>query len=534
MAWAYADKPKLLELHRRDPLAWYEQRWGGQRWSIEWSRLEAYKHKTKWDGDRDPLAKAWRSVAASNHTAVESATGIGKTYFAALITFWFLDVYRGGQVVLVGPSESHLKHHLWAEMRGMRPQFKRLYPDSIFHESPHLVVDPTDEGAGKFWGAWAKTAQKQAGATSTTGMQGTHAKDMLTIVDEAAGADMADVEALIQTSGADNNPILMLGNPDSQADALHRFALRSGTVLVRASALDHPNIVTGVEVIPGATGRKRLSQMAGEKGENIKTNFYKSRARGISPAQSDLALFRFEWFEKALDAGLQDFKPAGGDMKAAGIDVARSKDGDPAACAFGHGPRLLSLVEFPCPDASDIAYNMAYGRKHAEAKGWNIYPVPDMTFHRDLWPDQVAVDLTGVGASTVEAFNKLGHEVIGLKMAERAWADCIPQTYNKKTHTWSPIVDYGNFRAQMFFAFAEELRLGEVSFAPATRALVLESAKIACAIEEKIQGGRKFVTSKDELRASFTRSPDPLDAMAQWNWIRKDRRIRNGQKLSVS
>lgn len=526
LQWFYAERPKLLQLHRRDPMAWLTQRWGGDHIDYRWSQMPQYAHKTVWDGTPDPLWAAWMGVALSKKVAVESATSIGKTHFAAQLAMWFLDVYMDAVVPLVDVSEGHFKKHLWKDMRKLEPRMSELYPGCRFYDSGMLKMSQEARYAG--WGAWFKSAKIEADADSSTGMQGTHAPNMLHIIDEGAGIAGSVYTAIDNTSTALNNPILALGNPNHTGDALHQFATRPGTLHIIASALDHPNVVTGKQVIPGAVTRPSVLDRMGPRGENVSTNMYQSRVRGRSPDQSELGLFHPSWFdkallkgmEKALDAFLDDGYPA------MGIDVARSKAGDKAAVALGTGAVLEHLVPFHSPNASHIAYNVVDGREACRDAGREVYPIPPAD---DIFPEQIGVDVVGVGASTVEAFANLGWDVTPLDGGASADKDKIRHIEQGGGEP-QPLASYGNLRAQMYFTFADELRAGKLAFLPGTRDAVIKARDSARFIEEVVSAGRrgKMITSKKSL----DESPNELDALVYWNWVRKDRDEQAGGGVS--
>ena len=533
MAWHYGDKPALLELYRKDPLLWYERRWQGDPRHFKWSGYPCYANKTRWDGDRDPLLKAWNSIAQSRNTGVESATGTGKTYWAAILTLWFLDVYRSGQVVLVGPSEGHLKAHYWAYMQELKHRFLELHPTAKFYDSVLMRVDDGDPFGGR-WSVWAKTAQRNAGAMSTTGMQGTHGRDMLHIIEEAAGASQADMDAVINTSTGQNNPILALGNPNSTTDSLHQFCKRPGTVHVVISALDHPNVVCGVEVMGGAVTRRSVQDRRGENGENVGTNFFKSRVRGRSPEQGEKAAFRHEWFEMCLQAGADPrVREEAEKMRygSLGLDVARSVAGDEAAACWGRGRLLEGASSFQCPNASDLAVNVVNGQAWAKANGKHSYPLPWMREY-PLLASMIGVDFTGVGTATVEMFRHLRFEVVPLEGAAKPW-DTGRKVYNPVTKQMLPEASYVNLRAQMAWQLSDDMRLARVAFSPSTREFVMRAAKQASAMEEVWSNNKKGITGKDKLKELFAgKSPNELDALMMWNWVRVDRVGRSGSAYS--
>lgn len=65
---------RLMQSYREDPIKWYVERWKGKETDFIWSKHPEYEEH-QWDGDKDPLASAWREAAKGNWFAIEAATG---------------------------------------------------------------------------------------------------------------------------------------------------------------------------------------------------------------------------------------------------------------------------------------------------------------------------------------------------------------------------------------------------------------------------------------------------------------------------
>src|SRR5438067_8935352 len=103
--WA-ALKARKSELDRaaqarylHDPVAWAWDRLGVMLWSKQ-----------------DEIA---RSVVRNRRTAVRSAHGVGKSFTAAVLALWWIDVHPPGTAMVVSTAPSHEQLHavLWEEIR---------------------------------------------------------------------------------------------------------------------------------------------------------------------------------------------------------------------------------------------------------------------------------------------------------------------------------------------------------------------------------------------------------------------------------
>src|ERR1700741_63580 len=112
-----------IETYQREPDRWYVERFGGKLTDLKWSEWPEYATH-QWDGSQDPFYSAMRSLAQWRNVGIESATGTGKTYMAARIVYWFLDVFPEALVVTTAPKERQLKSILWKEIEACFPRFK--------------------------------------------------------------------------------------------------------------------------------------------------------------------------------------------------------------------------------------------------------------------------------------------------------------------------------------------------------------------------------------------------------------------------
>jgi len=75
---------------------------------FKWSMYKGYEDH-EWDGDVDPLYNAWMALRDNHNVGIESSTGVGKTFLASRIIFWFLDVFPNSLIVTVGPTSRQLR-----------------------------------------------------------------------------------------------------------------------------------------------------------------------------------------------------------------------------------------------------------------------------------------------------------------------------------------------------------------------------------------------------------------------------------------
>ena len=502
LAGAGATQP--LVQYQRDPVGFLRDVLGVPERTIRWSLLPEYAAHT-WDGTPDPLARMFEAVADGSDVGVESATGTGKTFGGACLMYWFLGCFEDAIVVTSAPIEDQLRLHIWKEAGTLWPRFQAHFPGAQLLDLKVRVRSAEQDAQGggprEKWAATGFKCGVDAGAATAVRAQGFHARHMLIITEETPGIHPAIMEAFENTCTADHNIRVAFGNPDHQQDALHQFCLQPGTEHIRISALDHPNVVTGREIVPGAVMRRSIARRL----KRYKTEshpLYRSRVRGFSPAEAQNALIKLEWCHRARDrwkARMASGRPVTG-VPAWGVDVANSEGGDEGAVARGIGNLLREVEAAPCPDANELG-----ARVVAE-----IQATPGGS------GQHAGFDSVGVGAGAVNEAKRLRCLVKALNGGERAWPtvdedEDVEPGKQKVTNAEK----YVNLRAQMHWQMAQDLMHDRVDL-PDDEELFQDL--IAPTWEPR--NGKILVESKEDIKARLKRSPNKGDAAVYWNWVR--------------
>lgn len=498
-----------------DPEAWLVERFNEDPRMIFWDHYGSEYDNHKWDGTKNPLAAMWFSVIKNQKTGLASGTGTGKTYCLSRIAYWWLDCWENSVVHTSAPKEKMLELQLWAEMTKCFHKFKAIRPNA---EMTHLKVrvDAKNQKYKESWTAQAFIAGVRANEESTTKAQGLHGDRMLIICEETPGMPWPTMNAFINTSTGDNNRLLALGNPDSITDTLSMF-IRSDDdcVSIRASALDHPNIVLGKEVIPGAVGRKSVESRRKTYGED--NFFYKSRIRGIFPEQAKDSLIRLEWLQRCWKNSDDEGKARNPNFKAvelddgfnaAGVDVANSDEGDKGAVAYGNGNTLKRLVDFRCPNATHLAYNLIYTPDELQARKYGNYGIPTAE-EFDIEAEDIGIDVVGVGAATINAFKDLDLNPVALQGGQ-------DEALIPKDADGEPLFNFNSLRAQMYWLFAQALMHGRVVLD-----IPADVFKELCdeAVVPKYKNNLRTISveSKEDIKKRMGgKSPNRLDAVVYW------------------
>jgi hypothetical protein len=493
-----ADRPQPLTEYQSDPISFAVRELGVGEETVRWSLCAGYEAH-RWDGDIDPLAQVAETLAAGHSAAIESGTGTGKSFWLAVLYLWFLACWDGARVFTFAPKEDQLRLFSWKEVRELWPRFQRRFPTAELTDLRIRMVPGSDA-----WGAWGYPVSVRAGQAVAVHAAGMHAPHMLLAYEETSDIPGAVIEAGIQTSVAEHNLRVYVGNPDHQHDSLHLVCQRPDVAHFRASALDHPNVVTGRSVVPGAVTAESIERRFAQRAGRL----YDSRVRGLSPSESPEALIRYDLLRQAVarhDDPLFRIGPL-----ALGVDAANSESGDRAAIARGEGACCLRVDAFPCPDSNQLGELVRLEMELA-----------------DIEDIHVGVDVVGVGAGTANALKARGRFVQALNGGARP----VPRTANlesqgERNQLVVETEQYRNLRSQTMWRLREDVHQGLIAL-PDDPELLEEMV----AIEWRTIGGKIVIESKDEplpfsrhhvsLRARLGRSPNKLDAVAMWNWVRQ-------------
>lgn len=516
-------KRRKKSLYRLEPLLWLKEQFGEEPNSFKWSLFPQYKNHV-WDGDKDPLSEAWSAISRQQWVGVEAATGTSKTYFLSRLVMWFLDVHENALVVTSAPKQDQLKLNLWAEITKEFHKFKKIRPHAELLTLRLKVdsrgkVEENEADLSNSYHAIGFVSGVGSEEQSATKAQGFHRENMLIILEEAPGMSNAILTAFQNTCTGSNNIIVAVGNPDHSLDPLHRFCEQENVMSFRISAFDYPNVVLNKEIFPGAVSIKSIERRKLVYGEQ--SNLYLSRVRGISPASGTDSLIKREWIEACL-VHTDKYKELGeiatneNDYNALGMDVANSEEGDKASLAWGKGNCLLDIHEFRCSNTNDLALNVIYDDIVLKGKGCkNIYGTWKLN-DLDILPQRVGVDAVGIGAGTINAFKALNYEVTSLHGGQ--WDYAIPKDDEGK-----PMYDFNSLRAQMYFTFALELRDREFKIELQDGSKINQLIKELVTPKLLITGQKIAVEAKESIKKRIGYSPNMMDSIVYWNWMRKNR-----------
>jgi hypothetical protein len=190
------------------------------------------------------------SVRDNLITVAVSSNATGKSHGGARVAVWFYQCHEDCKVfTAAAPPYSNLKNILWGEIGSVVAKNPDMFAS---HTVTALDIrrGPEDFLTGVSIPSSGTTQEREAK------FSGKHQKNMLFVLDEG-DAIPDDVYSGIEScmSGGHVRLLIFL-NPRQAAGAVFRMQRDNTAHVVHLSALRHPNVVTGKDVIPGAVTRE--------------------------------------------------------------------------------------------------------------------------------------------------------------------------------------------------------------------------------------------------------------------------------------
>ncbi|MEO5859165.1 MAG: hypothetical protein ABIR33_09480 [Pyrinomonadaceae bacterium] len=391
------------------------------------------------------------SIRDRKRTAAPSGHGIGKTFLAACIVLWFLFSFPGAKILTTAPTWFQVENLLWSEVR-------KLLARSLFAgmcQAALTSIKLTDD-----WFAIGLSTN------DATRFQGIHAPYVLIVFDEATGVATEIWEAAEGVAVGSRDRFLAIGNPTDPTSEFKRKCDSPLWHVINLSSEQHPNVLSGREIVRGAVTRDWVDERLQEYGGKD-TALYRARVLGLFPEQGDDMLISLADVERAQSRWVA---PAGV-PQALGVDVARFGSDETVEIEFFAGgvigvPRS-TLGQNTMVTAGKIKASLALKK---------------------------AVDDAGVGGGVTDRLREQKVSVLAYNAGERAVES--DRFLNRRAETW--------------WMIREALKKNEISLPPDNK-LAADLTNIKFTYTSR---GQIKLESKDDIKKRLGRSPDRGDALA--------------------
>lgn len=312
-----------------------------------------------------------------------------------------------------------------------------------------------------------KSAPKESFAVARTGnkhtpeaLQGFHSSNLLFVLDEASGIDDIVFEVAGGALSTPRAKVLMTGNPTRTSgyffDSQHKN--RKNWYVMKVSGDDSSHVDPDYK----------------EYCKGFSENYFRVRYLGEFPKSEEDAVIPLELVEEAVQ---RDIEPVEDSPIIWGVDVAR------------FGSDRTALVKRRGNTQFEVA--KSWRNKDTMQVAGILKNEYDLTF-KPLRPDQINVDVIGIGAGVVDRCRELDLPVRGVNVSE---SPAIGEHYNKlRDELWFKAKDWLEDRDSKLLK--DEQLIGE-----------LTAPKYAFTSNGKIK-----VEGKDEMKKRGMNSPDIADA----------------------
>lgn len=199
----------------------------------------------------DDLREICRSVVKYPVTIAQSGNGTGKSWIEARIALWFFKCRVEPQVYCAAaPPQTNLENILWAELSALVDKHPVLCSDCTT-KNLKIERNPREFVAGVSIPSSGTDAQRQAR------FSGKHAPSLLFLVDEGDAVPdpvYAGIETCL-SGGYDR--LFVTFNPRERRGHVYRTIKAGQANVIKLTAFNHPNVITGEEAIPGAVNREK-------------------------------------------------------------------------------------------------------------------------------------------------------------------------------------------------------------------------------------------------------------------------------------
>jgi len=458
----------------------------------------------------DEVQVLMESVRDHPVTIAISANATGKTHSAARIAAWWFTCFPNSQVYTgAAPPESNLKKLLWGEIGSIIEQHPKLF-------SQHAVTNLHVQRSAQSFLTGVTIPSSGTEAQREAKFSGKHSPHLLFILDEGDAIPDEVYRGIESCMTGGHARLLVMFNPRAELGEAYRMQRDGRANVVRLSAFNHPNVITGTDEIPGAVTRETTVRRVNEwcrplvEGQEIpdgecfelpsflvgcvakshsgkpypplNAGYYKVMEPAFSymvlgryPAQSTQQLISKEWIARARTRW-DVYVAANGELPPAytpgvmGQDVAEFGSDSNVICKRygGFVPQLIAWQGIDVISSGD--------RGIIEAKEGNL---------------RVNVDATGLGSGVAPHMRRAGVSATGVMVAEGG------------TET-TELGDFKILRDQLLWAVREWLRVDPGAMLPPDEALVEELSILTY----KVENGKIRVMNNDTIRELLKRSQD--------------------------
>ena len=410
-----------------------------------------------------------RAVRRHRRVIIQSGHGVGKSRILAAIALEWMATKPGAKIVCTAGTNAQIHDVLWSEVR-------KLYRSSRIPIGGEMQ-ERGWKGPRPDWFAVCKSVD------DPTALQGVHGEAVLIIVDEAEGVAREMWEALDTLLSSEGARMVAAFNPTTPSGYCFEATQRPDLWhTIAISCLEHPNFISGENVIPGAVTRAWVEECRASWGEDDPR--WAFRVLGQFPKTGTRQLASIADLDATIGGGTAAPEPP-----RAGLDVARFGGDRNVLCLLDDRRRVVACDHWTGHDAMQTV-----GRVVDRLRGTAF---------------QLRVDTCGMGGPFVDRFRELGVAVDAVDFG------AAPSSHGGRSPDWAlargvPFRGAGGRKDELHYVLRQLVRDRAIEIGPKFCEL---RADLAALQYEFDSAGHFRVDDKETVRVRIGRSPDFSDAL---------------------
>lgn len=473
----------------------------------------------------DDIRTVVESVQNNPITLVRSANGVGKTHGGAHLALAFYKIFDKAKVyTCAAPPENNLKNLLWGELSSITSGRPAMFEEDVIHQlhirrntyKNSFVTGVTIPLSG--------SAQQREARFS-----GKHAPYLLFMVDEGDAVPDEVYKGIESCMSGGMARLVIFFNPRERIGRVWELEHSGLANVLEISALSHPNVIAGRQLIPGAVTREKTVErfnlwtrpvMDGESPkEELTVQVPNFLVGTTAPTPSGGGFFpplsnepRIVTDNSFWYMVLAQYPPEGESRLISQIVIERAvarmkawiaenKDQIP----IEHAPHMGVDVSDLGQDSTVVCIRWGGLPKFFTWEG--VEPNQSAEKAAELYKRyhvrRANVDALGVGAGVPARMTQLGcQNVVGVRVSERS------TRYN-------PMGVFNTRRDELWWGLREWLRTDPNAMLPDDKDLLKQLSTPTYIVRGGSErGGRIMVSSKDDMRRRLGgKSPDKAEAL---------------------
>lgn len=479
----------------------------------------------------DPVQRVIESVRDNKVTIAVSANGVGKSHIAARLAVWFYKTYPNSQVyTTAAPPEKNLRNILWGEIGDVVRKSPEIFTEDSINNDMNIRRNSLSFITGVTIPSSGTPAERESK------FSGKHAPYIFFIIDEGDAVPIEVYRGIESCMSGGHVRLLIMFNPRADRGAVAQMVKKKQGNVIYLTAFEHPNVITGEDVIPGAVSRnitvERINDMTEALAPNerpdiecfevpeflvnataptksggiypplpagwrrVKNPEFFYKVLGKYPPQSEMQLISRAWVDAAISRYMSYVArfgetPPPGVAPIIGLDVADSPNGDMNAMTKRYGGWVAPIQTWHGTDADAVAI------RSVEIVKYLNFPIEKI---------RVKVDGTGVGASVAPRMQRLK-----IHRAEKVMVASSP-TQKPLSKDGLPLGEFPQLRDQLWWSVMLWLRDDPGAMLPPDEELAEELTTPMYEVNYN-NNGKLRVSSKDFMKDNLGRSPDKAESL---------------------